>query len=91
MIRDLIFTVKRFNTIFAKIGIANTKIICSVRTEIINAITRFIVTKEINKVIYGFSLPLNWNYSNENSHAHPIIKIILKELQYVQKLKVNQL
>ena len=80
MIRDLIFTVKRFNTIFAKIGIANTKIICSVRTEIINAITRFIVTKEINKVIYGFSLPLNWNYSNENSHAHPIIKIILKRI-----------
>ncbi len=80
MIRDLIFTVKRLNTIFSKAGMQNTKIICSVRTEIINAITRYIVTKELNKVIYGFSLPLNWNYSNDNSYAHPIIQIILKRI-----------
>ena len=46
LIRDLIFTVKRFNTIFAKSHAGKTKIICSVRSEIINAISRFIVTKE---------------------------------------------
>lgn len=80
MIRDLIFTVKRINTVLAKVNVMNTKIICSVRTEIINAISRFIVTKEINKVIYGFSLPLNWNYSNDNSYAHPIVQIILKRI-----------
>lgn len=37
LIRDLIFTVKRFNTIFAKSHAGKTKIICSVRSEIINA------------------------------------------------------
>ena len=34
LIRDLIFTVKRFNTIFAKSHAGKTKIICSVRSEI---------------------------------------------------------
>ncbi|MCI5873550.1 MAG: hypothetical protein PUJ55_04295 [Clostridiales bacterium] len=80
MIRDLIFTVKRLNTIFSRSGMGNVKAICSVRSEIINAISRFIVTKEVNKVISGFSIPLNWNYSNNNSHAHPIIQIILKRI-----------
>ena len=80
MIRDLIFTVKRYNLIFARLGFRNAKAICSIRTEIINAISRFIVTKEINKVISGFTLPLNWNYSNSNSYAHPIMQILLKRI-----------
>ncbi len=80
MIRDLIFTVKRFNTIFARTNMPRIKIICSVRSEILTAIQRFIVTKEINKVTSGFSVPLNWNYSNDNSYAHPIIQILLKRI-----------
>lgn len=80
MIRDLIFTVKRFNTVFARANMSKIKIICSVRSEILNAIQRFIVTKEINKVTSGFSVPLNWNYTNNNSYAHPIIQILLKRI-----------
>lgn len=80
MIRDLIFTVKRFNSIFAKANMEHTKIICSVRNEIVTAISRFIVTKEINKVISGFSVPLIWNYTNSNSYAHPIMQILLKRI-----------
>ena len=80
MIRDLIFTVKRFNTIFARTNMLKTKVICSVRSEILTAIQRFIVTKEINKVTSGFSVPLNWNYANNNSYAHPIIQILLKRI-----------
>lgn len=80
MIRDLIFTVKRINSIFASAGMNAIKIVCSVRSEIINAITRFVVTKEVNKVITGFSVPLNWSYSNDNSYAHPIIQILLKRI-----------
>lgn len=80
MIRDLVFSVKRFNTIFAKMRMRKTKIICSVRSEILTAISRFVVTKEINKVISGFAVPLNWNYTNSNSYAHPIIQILLKRI-----------
>jgi len=80
MIRDLIFTVKRFNTTFARTNMSQIKIICSVRSEILTAIQRFIVTKEINKVTSGFSVPLNWNYTNNNSYAHPIIQILLKRI-----------
>lgn len=80
MIRDLVFTVKRFNAIFARAQMQKTKIICSVRSEILTAISRFIVTKEINKIISGFAIPLDWNYSNNNSYAHPIIQILLKRI-----------
>lgn len=80
MIRDLIFTVKRFNATFARANMTQIKIICSVRSEILTAIQRFIVTKEINKITSGFSVPLNWNYTNNNSYAHPIIQILLKRI-----------
>ena len=50
MIRDLIFTVKRFNLSFSRANMPKTKMICSVRSEILTAIQRFIVTKEINKI-----------------------------------------
>lgn len=80
LIRDLLFTVKRFNTIFSANKFKKTKVICSVRSEIINAISRFVVSKEINKITSGFSLPLNWNYTNSNSYAHPIIQILLRRI-----------
>ena len=89
MIRDLIFTVKRFNTIFAHTNMSRIKIICSVRSEILTAIQRFIVTKEINKVTSGFAVPLNWNYTNNNSYAHPIIQILLKRISVCSKAETT--
>lgn len=78
-IRDLLFTIKRLNNYFV-VKESKTKIICSVRAEIINAISRFIVAKEINKVTGGFEIPLIWNYSNTSSYMHPIIQILLKRI-----------
>lgn len=80
LIRDLVFTVKRFNSAFASANMLKTKMICSVRTEILNAISRFIVTKEINKITSGFCVPLTWNYNTTNSYTHPIIQILLKRI-----------
>lgn len=80
LIRDLLFSVKRFNSIFYSAGMKKTKIICSVRSEILTAISRFVVTKELNKITSGFSLPLIWNYSNTSSYMHPIIQILLKRI-----------
>ena len=80
LIRDLVFTVKRFNEIIYRCEYKQMKFICSVRSEIINAISRFVTTKEINKVLNGFSVPLNWSYSNNNAYSHPIIKILLKRI-----------
>lgn len=80
LIRDLIFTIKRFNSIFSSSNMSNTKIICSIRSEIVNAISRFIVTKELNKVTSGFEIPLKWNYNNTNSFSHPIMQILLRRI-----------
>lgn len=84
MLRDLIFAVKYFNTLFFVNGMVNTKIICSIRTEILEAISRFVVTKEVNKAIDGFVTPLTWNYTNTNSANHPILQILLRRIMIAE-------
>lgn len=91
LIRDLLFTVRRYNSMFVKMGMKKTKIICSVRNEMLNAITRFTVTKELNKAISGFSVPLNWSYTNTSSYAHPIIQILLKRIAVCEGTDVSSL
>lgn len=91
LIRDLIFTVKKINSIFLKDRSTTTKVICSVRTEIINAINRFIVTKELNKVTSGYEVPLIWDYTNTNSFEHPILKILLKRISYAERKNESSL
>lgn len=85
LIRDLIFTVKKINSVFAKDRSVISKVICSVRTEILNAINRFVITKELNKVTSGYEVPLIWDYTNTNSFGHPILKILTKRIEYAEK------
>lgn len=82
LIRDLIFTVKEFNKLFKVSRFNQTKFICSIRTEIVNSIYRFIPSREINKITNGFECPLIWNYSNTTSFKHPIFQIMIKRIQY---------
>ncbi len=86
MIRDLLITVKEFNGMFASLGFKNTKIFSSIRTEIINSINRFVVSKEINKVISGFEVVLNWDYKSTDTYKHPIIEIWLKRIHMLESL-----
>lgn len=74
LIRDLIFTIHRINS-YEKLHI-----IAAIRNEIIYAMDRFIQTREINKIIDGFGVPIKWSYSNTNSYEHPIIKILMKRI-----------
>ena len=89
MIRDLVFTVKYLNTEFVFNEMKHTKIICSVRTEVLNAISRFVVTKELNKTTDGFKVPIQWNYTNTNTSRHPIIQILLKRIM-IGENKIDQ-
>ena len=89
LIRDLVFTVKKLNITMAT-NWSKTKIICSIRKEIINSIYRFVVTKELNKVTSGFEIPLVWNYTNTNSFEHPIMKILIKRIMLSERLKGNE-
>ncbi len=82
LIRDLIIAVKEFNKIYRHSNFKKTKIICSIRTEILNSIYRFIPSREINKITNGFECPLIWNYSNSTSYKHPIFQILLKRIQF---------
>lgn len=77
MIRDLLFTVKRLNDIFQD----GSKLICSVRLEIVNAINRFIQSNQLHKIMQGYDERLIWEHTNTNSFAHPIIGILLKKIQ----------
>lgn len=81
MLRDLILTVKDINYLIESSNKDRMKLICSVRTEIINSIHRFIPTKELNKAISGFECKLNWNYFNNIAVQHPLFQILLKRLE----------
>lgn len=77
LIRDLLFEVKNINDIFK----SGTKIICSVRPEVITSITRFIQAKQLHKITQGYDERLNWEYTNTNSFKHPIMRVLLKRIE----------
>lgn len=74
LIRDIILTIHRIN------GYNKVHIIAALRNEIIYAMDRFIQTKELNKIIDGFGVPIKWSYSNTNSYEHPIIQILMRRI-----------
>lgn len=76
LIRDLMFTVKQMNGVLG----TGTKLICSVRQEIINAINRFINPYQLQKITQGYDERLVWKYPNTNSFSHPIMEILLKRI-----------
>lgn len=39
----------------------------------------------MNKVTSGYEVPLIWDYTNTNSFEHPILKILLKRIEYAEK------
>jgi hypothetical protein len=81
LIRDLLFTVKRMNDIFGD----GTKFLCSVRLEILNAINRFIQSKQVHKIMQGYDERLTWGYTNTNSFNHPIIGVLLRRIQNAEE------
>lgn len=85
LIRDLLFTIHRYNKILNHQ--ISTKIICAVRQEVLNAIYRKIDSRELNKIMLGFSQHLNWEYHNTTSLQHPIIQIFLKRIMIARKAK----
>ena len=81
MIRDLLFTIKELNDALG----TGTKIICSVRPEIINAINRFIHPKQLHKITQGYDERLIWEHTNTNSFSHPIMNILLKRIETAER------
>ncbi len=77
LIRDLLFEVKKINDTFQ----SGTKIICSVRPEIVTSITRFIQAKQLHKIMQGYDERLNWEYTNTNSFKHPIMRVLLRRIE----------
>lgn len=87
MIRDLLFTVKTLNDVFQ----SGTKIICSVRLEILNAINRFIQSKQLHKIMQGYDERLTWEHTNTNSFSHPIIGVLLRRIQIAEEKHNGQM
>ncbi len=86
LIRDLILEAKNLNMMFYQAGMGKTKVICAVRSEIINSINRFIESKEVNKVVDGFDCPIIWDYNTTASFKHPIMEILLKRIELTERL-----
>lgn len=77
LIRDLLFEVKKLNDTLK----SGTKIICSVRPEVVTSITRFIQAKQLHKIMQGYDERLNWEYTNTNSFKHPIMRVLLRRIE----------
>ncbi len=86
LIRDLLFTIHKYNKIF-QAQQSYTKIIGAVRQEILNAINQRIDARELNKIITGFSQPLNWEYNNTTALQHPIIQVLLRRIMITRRDK----
>ncbi len=79
MIRDLLFTTKRMNDIFRE----RTKIVCSVRLEILNSINRFVQSNQLHKIMQGYDKRLTWEYTN--TFKHPIINILIRRIEMAEE------
>lgn len=88
MLRDLVFVVKSINGVFLSWVNHKAKIICSIRTEVVNSINKFISGKEFNKATSGYEKVLSWNYNNTTAYQHPIFQILLKRIELAE-LKNN--
>ena len=66
-----------------------TKIICSVRPEILNAINRFVESKQLHKIMQGYDERLTWEHTNTNSFSHPIIGVLLRRIQSAEEKNDN--
>ncbi len=84
MLRDLIFVTKEINNVFLMWRKPHTKILCSVRTEIIESINKHIPANELNKATGGYEKILSWNYNNTISFKHPIFQILLKRIEIAE-------
>ncbi len=86
MVRDLLFTIKRLNDTFRE----HTKLICSVRLEILNSINRFVQSNQLHKLMQGYDERLIWEYTNTNSFKHPIISILIKRIEMAEERYANR-
>lgn len=77
MVRDLILAVESMNLLFRKQR-SNIKIICGIRSEVINSIESS--GKEINKPLGDFGINIVWNQSGGDVTSHPILKMLVKKL-----------
>lgn len=89
MLRDLLFVVKEVNNIFIQWGYLNIKIFCSIRTEVLNSINKYIPPKELNKITDGYEKVLSWNYNISSSKNHPILQVWLKRLELAEEKTKN--
>lgn len=85
MLRDLLFVVKEFNNVFIRWGYDVIKIFCSIRTEVLNSINKFIPPRELNKVTDGYEKILSWNYNIASSRKHPIFQVWLKRIALAEE------
>lgn len=80
LIRDLIRASKGIHDIILSSNYLNTKIVISLRQEILNSIEQNIPTEEINKCIDGFEVRIDWN-SNLKTAGNPLFLIWLSRIK----------
>lgn len=81
MIRDLIITTKRINSLLKQNKNPYVKIILSVRNEMVRSIMRELPGLEYNKDLGGFAEKIKWSAPIIDFIYHPLTSIWIKRIQ----------
>lgn len=82
MIRDLIIVIEEINRL-SKNSHDNLRVICGIRTEVINSVLA--KGKEINKAIESYGIPIDWTIYNDDTLNNPLIKVLINYLRLSEK------
>lgn len=84
LIRDLILTISKLNSLSKEIG-NSIKFITAIRTEVIRSVHSS--GKEINKIMNDFGFKLSWTQNGGSFIDNPLIKILIKKIRSSENLK----
>ena len=81
MVRDIIFTVDRFNDFFIRLG-KNIRCFAAVRSEVLDAMSG--VGQEVERLVHDRGVNISWN-SAKRSLSHPLLQMIAKKIAASEK------
>ncbi len=88
LVHDLALEVKRFNDIIHKQGWhKNTKVFCTLRPEVIQAIEERLPARSLKREMEGYRFDLKWSSDSSETYSLPIIKLLLKRIEVAENEK----
>ncbi len=88
LVHDLAIEVKRFNEFIHKQGWhQNTKVFCTLRPEVIQAIEERLPARSLKREMEGYRFDLKWSSDSSETYTLPVMKLLLKRIEVAENEK----